>query len=416
MSMHRATLWLSLAIVMGASAFAATPEPGSAPPAPVTAPASAPTPAPAPAPLRPVAFGAAVQAAGEALFSSARAQLGDEAREFVIDPLIDASTGQQTVGSVQMGEQLARIVSANHAMWRVQPLSRVSLAKSPLLLMGTLTAIHTQPSSAEPADAFRVWLTLVDLRTGRIVAKQLAAATAETVNAEPTRYFQDSPTWHKDKTVAAYINSCQAKSKVGDPIDPAYLIRLPAAALVQEAIASYTERKLPEAHRLYQDAARLADSDDLRVLNGLYLTSWRLNKKKEAADAFGQIVAAGLRARQLPLKLLFSPGTTALLPVPDLQAQYRLWLQQVAAQAGAGSACLKVVGHASRTGSAAVNDVLSARRALVIERTLAGKSGPNADRISSAGVGSRENLVGLGTDDLRDALDRRVEFRVVDCQ
>jgi hypothetical protein len=36
-------------------------------------------------------------------------------------------------------------------------------------------------------------------------------------------------------------------------------------------------------------------------------------------------------------------------------------------------------------------------------------------KLSAAGVGSREALVGLGTDDVRDALDRRVEFRVVDC-
>ena len=350
------------------------------------------------------------------MFAGARAQLGDEVRELVIDPLIDASTGAQTVSSVQMGEQLARIIGTNFSMWRVQPLSRVSLAKSPLLLIGTLTAINTKPSNVEPTDAFRVWLTLVDLRTGRIVAKQLAAASADTVNAEPTGYFQDSPTWHKDKTVAAYINSCQAKSKVGDPIDPAYLIRLPAAALVQEAISRYGERKLHEAHRLYQDAARLADPDDLRVLNGLYLTSWRLNRKKEAGEAFGRIVDAGLRARQLPLKLLFSPGSTALLPVADLQAQYRLWLRQVGAQAGATQACLQVVGHASRTGSAAANDVLSQRRAEFIERSLKARAGQGASRISASGVGSRENLIGLGTDDLRDVLDRRVEFRVVDCR
>ncbi len=403
MSTRVVALCLSLAITMAASAFAAAPEPSAS----------------APVALRPVAFNAAVAAAGESLFSSARSQLGDDARELVIDPLIDASTGQQTVGSVQMGEQLARIVGSGFPIWRVQPLSRVSLAKSPLLLIGTLTAINTQASKVEAADAFRVWLTLVDLRSGRIVAKQLAAATAETVNAEPTRYFQDSPTWHKDKTVSAYINSCQARSLVGDPIDPAYLIRLPAAALVQEAITRYGERRLPEAHRLYQDAARLAEPDDLRVLNGLYLTSWQLGKKKEAADAFGQIVSTGLRSRQLPLKLLFSPGTTALLTTGDLQAQYSLWLREVAAQASVNSACLRVVGHTSRTGSAALNDVLSQRRALVVERGLTLRTGrnvgPHAERISSTGVGSRENLIGLGTDDLRDALDRRVEFRVVDC-
>jgi len=30
-------------------------------------------------------------------------------------------------------------------------------------------------------------------------------------------------------------------------------------------------------------------------------------------------------------------------------------------------------------------------------------------------VGANEIIVGLGTDDMRDALDRRVEFRTIDC-
>lgn len=392
-------LCLGWVIAVTLPAFAAEPETNVAP---VEAP-------------RPVDFNTAVMSAGESLFADARVRLGGESRDLVIDPLIDASTGQQTVSSVQMGEQLTRMLAAGHPEWRVQPLSRASLARSPLLLIGTLTAVQAPASSEGVADAFRVWLTLVDLRTGRIVSKQRNLARADTVNAEPTRYFADSPTWHKDKTVAAYINSCQLQTRVGDPIDPAYLFRLPAAALVQEAITLYGQRRLPQAHRLYQDAARLADPDDLRVLNGLYLTSWQLGKKKEAADAFGQIVSAGLRARQLPLKLLFSPGSTALVPLADLQAQYRLWLREVGHQAGTGNACLRVVGHTSRTGSAALNEVLSQRRAQAIVRSLSDKASSNARRLSSEGVGSRENLIGLGTDDLRDALDRRVEFRVVDC-
>jgi hypothetical protein len=31
-------------------------------------------------------------------------------------------------------------------------------------------------------------------------------------------------------------------------------------------------------------------------------------------------------------------------------------------------------------------------------------------------MGWRENLVGIGSDDVRDAIDRRVEFKVVDCR
>jgi outer membrane protein OmpA-like peptidoglycan-associated protein len=36
--------------------------------------------------------------------------------------------------------------------------------------------------------------------------------------------------------------------------------------------------------------------------------------------------------------------------------------------------------------------------------------------MQSVGMGFRENIVGSGTDDLRDALDRRVEFKVRSCQ
>jgi outer membrane protein OmpA-like peptidoglycan-associated protein len=36
-------------------------------------------------------------------------------------------------------------------------------------------------------------------------------------------------------------------------------------------------------------------------------------------------------------------------------------------------------------------------------------------RIRASGMGFRENIVGTGTDDVRDSLDRRVEFRIDDC-
>jgi len=36
-------------------------------------------------------------------------------------------------------------------------------------------------------------------------------------------------------------------------------------------------------------------------------------------------------------------------------------------------------------------------------------------RIQAVGMGFRENVIGTGTDDLRDALDRRVEFKVRPC-
>jgi outer membrane protein OmpA-like peptidoglycan-associated protein len=82
---------------------------------------------------------------------------------------------------------------------------------------------------------------------------------------------------------------------------------------------------------------------------------------------------------------------------------------------GAHEGCLRVGGHTSRTGDPAANELLSQKRAAVIKHGLERQNRKLAPRIEAEGAGSREVIVGLGTDDLRDALDRRVEFRAIDC-
>ncbi len=371
-------------------------------------------PAPAAAPLAAAPFSEAVARAGERLLQDAQSTVAAGQRELVIDPLIDASTGQQTAGTVQMGVQLSALIRSRVPAWNVKPLTRTSLAGKPLLLIGTLTAISAAGAREQNADAFRVCLVLIDLRSGRVVAKRVDRATLATVNAEPTTLFRDSPTWALDKTSAAYIKSCQGSSQ-GDSAEPGYLLRLPAAALVNEASMAFAENKTAEAHKLFREAQPVADADDLRVLNGLYMTSWRAGKKKEAAETFARIVNVGLDARGLPIKIFFNPGQTTLIQSADLQSQYAVWLRELAVQVGRRETCTKVVGHTSRTGDAAANVALSQRRAGLVKATLERQNKKLGQRLSAEGVGAREILVGLGTDDARDALDRRVEFRTVDC-
>src|SRR6187455_514997 len=261
--------------------------PPSDKPAPAPAPAAAPKPAPAapaaPPPLVAAPFADAVARAGERLLQDAQATLGSGPRELVIDPLIDASTGQQTNSTVQMGAQLAGLITRRVPTWNVQPLTRGALASRPLLLIGTLTAINTKNVKDENADAFRVCLVLIDLRTGKLVAKRVDRATLTTVDAEPLPLYRESPTWALDATALAYIKSCQGSSP-GDPIAPGYLQRLPAQAVINEAMIAYADNKPADAYRLYQEARAVADPQDLRVLNGIYTTSWKTGRKKEAAD------------------------------------------------------------------------------------------------------------------------------------
>lgn len=406
----------------GPSTMPTTTAPAAAATAPRAAPAATAPPlqAAAAAPREfvappPVPFEQAIARAGAELFAQARAQLGSEPRALVIDPLIDANTGAQTVSTVRMGAQLEGLVRSERLGWQVKPLTRQALADKPLLLIGTLTPVNVERAIDTVPDAFRVWLTLIDLRSGRVVAKELDRATVDSVNPEPLKFYADSPTWHKDKTVLGYINSCQVNTKIGDPADPDYLARLPAEAVVNEAVIAYGAGKIPAAHKLYEEAARLADPDDLRVLNGLYLTNWQLGQRDAASGVFARLVDAGLDQKRLPLKLLFQPATTTFTPIGDLPQQYQIWIGALAAEAAKSDACLRIVGHTSRTGSARLNEVLSRKRAEAVQRMLEQHNRALSTRLSATGVGSREALVGLGTDDLRDALDRRVEFRVVDC-
>ena len=385
-------------------------------PAPAAAPA-APAPGPeaafvAPAPIK---FEDALQRAGSELMRNSQAVVGSEPRTLVIDPLIDANTGAQTASTVAMGNQLEAIAKRTAPAWKVQPLTRQALASQPLLLIGTLTPVTVERSIDKQPDAYRIWLTVIDLRSNKVVAKNLDRATVDSVNPEPLPFYRDSPTWHKDKTVLGYINSCQVNTRIGDPPDPDYIHHLQAAALINEAITAYDSGQLPAAQRLYRESAAIADPGDLRVWNGLYLTSWQLGQRDAAKEAFAKLVDSGLDAKRLPVKILFQPGRTSFNAIGDLPAQYDLWINTLAHEAGDVPSCVRVVGHTSRTGSVGANEVLSRRRAETIADMLKARNRSLGARLSVAGMGSREALVGLGTDDQRDALDRRVEFRVVDC-
>ena len=153
----------------------------------------------------------------------------------------------------------------------------------------------------------------------------------------------------------------------------------------------------------------------MRVLNGIYLASWKLRRTKEAEEAFGKVVALGLNDNNLGVKFLFNPGTTNFWSDPQVSGPYAFWLRQIARQAVLARVCLNVVGHTSLTGSAPYNDRLSLQRAAYIKERLTKEAPQLAPRTTASGMGFRENLVGTGTDDARDALDRRVEFKITGC-
>lgn len=397
-----------------------TPAPVATQPAPATAPVPAPaatpvaTPTPPPIPVQPLDT-ALLDAAGK-LFSAASSSLGapPAQRLLVIDPLVDAVSYTQSVTTQSMEEKIQGLVRSKYPGFNVQPMSRTSINQAPIVLVGTFTAIDLKNQVGGQREAFRICLALADLKSGLIVAKGVARAQVEGINQTPLQHLQDAPTWAKDPAVDAYVRTCQA-TKPGDRIDPAYLDGILAASLIAEASALQDRGRYLEAVEVYRSALSTPKGDQLRVHNGIYSASWKLGKRADAEQAFGEAVRLGLASNRLGVKFLFRPGSTDFVTDPRLSAPYTIWITQIARRSAAQSACLNIVGHTSPTGPEPLNERLSVLRAENVKNRLERESPQLKGRVIASGVGSKEKLVGTGTDDLRDALDRRVEFKTVPC-
>jgi outer membrane protein OmpA-like peptidoglycan-associated protein len=166
------------------------------------------------------------------------------------------------------------------------------------------------------------------------------------------------------------------------------------------------------ALELFENARTTPAGNQLRVYNGIYLTRTKLGQP-ERVEAFGELVDYGLKNNRLAVKLLFRPASTAFVSDPRISGDYDMWLRQIADRSAKAGACLQVTGHTSVSGSPVLNEQLSVLRAEYVEKRLQSDNPALAGHLIATGEGSKQNLVGTGADDASDALDRRVEFKVI---
>lgn len=370
----------------------------------------APTPVATAPPPAPVAFDQAVANAGNAVLTAAAA--GGGRMTLVIDPLVNGVTGEQSASTKALGVRLAELARDKYPTIQVLPFTAESAAAANLVMVGTFTPVNAQNAPAGVREAYRFCLVVADLKSGKTLAKSVARATLGGVDSTPTKSFADSPAWTEDANVKAYINTCQA-TKVGDPIPVAYVNGLVTAAMVNQAMEAYDSAKYPQALDIYTNARATPAGDQMRIYNGLYLTRSRLQQREQAAAAFGDVVDYGLRNNRLAVKLLFRTGSTALATDSPAAAPYSMWLQQIASRSAKAGACLQVTGHTSASGSPVLNERLSVLRAEYVKGRLEQDDAGLRNKVVAAGAGSQQVLVGTGSDNAADSLDRRVEFKII---
>jgi len=354
-----------------------------------------------------VSFDRAIHVATDALFEQTQTLpmfLGKLCkRTVVLDPTLDADSGQQTVATQQLDRSLGERVR-KAPQFEFLPFESGGLASAHYLLVGSI---------GRAQGAYWLNLALLDIKSGLVVAQASALARQDGVDMKPMNYYRDSPVLTKDDTVEGYLRT--TSTPTGKAGDATYLGRIAAGTAISEAATLYNAGRYREALAEYRTLLATPAGNQIRVLNGIYLSSAKLGRPAEAEEAFGRLVAYGLAQKNLSVKFLFNPGSTEFWADPRLTSAYGMWLRQIARQASSSRICMDIVGHSSKTGPEAVNDSLSARRASFIRQKLSAESGELASRTRTVGMGSRNNLVGSGTDDVVDAPDRRVEFTIVDC-
>jgi len=332
-------------------------------------------------------------------------------RGVVLDPMLDAATGQQTAATALLEARVTERLTTKFDQFEILPFQSANLGRALYLLTGTMTRVDG--TAAGHKRALQINLALTELKSGTVVAQATALARDEGLDHTPLPYYRDSPVLVKDKVIEGYART--STTPPGQRGDAFYLDRIASATLINEATTLYNQERYVEALGQYRSALATPTGEQLRVLNGIYLTTAKLGRSAEAEQAFGRVVALGIAYNELGVKFLFNPGSTEFWSDSKVSGPYTMWLRQIAKEGTAARVCMNVVGHTSRTGSEQANDALSLQRANVIRQRLASEAAALGARTRTVGMGFRQNIVGSGSDNAVDALDRRVEFRIIPC-
>lgn len=327
---------------------------------------------------------------------------------FVVDPFIDANTAEVNETSREIEQILVGELKAAFPEYEVEAMTAKNVATANYVINGT---IRVDRSAAE--NPYRVASSVVDLKTGVVVANSEVWLSNKQLKHTPVASYRDSPMYLKDKRVGGYIAT--SLTRAGEPADIEYFESLPTSAVITEADKAFDDGDLKAALVLLQLAESRPDGKVMKTYSALYQAYRKQGMAKEAEGAFEKLVDLGLQNLNISTRFLFAVNSTDFVSDADLRGQYALWIRQIARRASAAGTCLQIVGHSSKTGTERYNENLSLQRAQAVQKALQKDFPQVTQKTRAIGRGFRDNVIGSGTDDLQDAIDRRVEFKVVEC-
>ncbi|MEI6214349.1 MAG: OmpA family protein [Desulfuromonadales bacterium] len=325
----------------------------------------------------------------------------DKKPAIVVDAFFNEQSAEVSVAGRTLQDSIVESLSKSTPSWPATLLGVKSLQKAQLVVGGTYKLLSGD--SKHSTRWMAVKTQVQNIMTGQVIAQSEVFVDSKKFDAELIKFYKDAPMYMK--TVL---------QKPHESFNPD---RLALNAKLADAREAYESGDFTSAEKSFSEVLVQVNGKNFVALSGLYQSLIRLNRLAEAEKAFGNLVDFGLESGSLSLKFLFKVGSTDFLAKDDLSTQYPLWIRQIAQQLSSKKLCLNVNGHASRTGSPELNERLSLQRAerIVVQLKKASPS-LSSGRLKAFGKGFRENIVGSGTNDTLDAIDRRVDFDVTSCK
>lgn len=206
-----------------------------------------------------------------------------------------------------------------------------------------------------------------------------------------------------------------ARSRSGVQADDEYFDSIETNALLSEASRVYGEGNYSRAILMLTEAASRPDGQIMKTYANLYQAQLKEGNTHAAEEAFGRLIDISLENDSFSIKLLFGVNSTNFILDSKLNARYKIWIKQISQSFKRNNICAKIIGHSSNTGAEEYNNRLSKARADAMQNLMKPHFRSVKQKTETLGMGFRENIKGLGTDDGRDSIDRRVEFKIINC-
>lgn len=328
-----------------------------------------------------------------------------ELKKIVIDPFIDVESGYPVKVNTMISEIISQELQKRFEITGQMEPDNLEVSEYVLNGMVTLEEKH------KGQENYKIYGTVFEKSSGKVLAA--ASVRVNRFDTTPMDIYKDSPVFMKGKNYGQYTSS--VRKMPNETVETGYHDRLMIKSMLVKGDMLYEHKEYRKSLSYYMQAAGSQSGLQLEVLNGQFANLIKQSRWEEAENIYAKLIGASIaETGEIASKITFVPNS--VVPIETKVNLYNIYMKQIAKLAAGIPGCrIKIIGHCSRTGTEAYNDNLSLQRALWIQKYMASYVPEIMDKSEAIGLGFRENIVGTGTDDITDEIDRRVEFEFSQC-